>query len=113
MDSPPSLQSLLDNIWFWLKDSERWDKKGNCEMPGEWKDVKRKIDQLVKFRDCLSHANYTETMNLLHQHNNLAILAVELYNGFISEGTGYYEDTLDALRKRFSDLKLACTHSSS
>ncbi len=108
-----TLGPFLDNFWGRLASVARLDGQGSCLPPSDWSTIEPHLKRLVKLRNDIAHANYTDTLQFLSQTSSPTEEARDLYNAavqailLVNEGTGYDTRSRKELDEYFEPLKVS------
>jgi hypothetical protein len=106
-----SLGVLLGHFWKKLEKVRRWDKKGKCSPPSEWKSCKNDLDKLVELRNNIAHANYKKVTTFFSIQSDPKRLANQYYNAVVEDikliniGTGAETRSKARVEKYFKPLR--------
>ncbi len=107
-----TLGLLLDKFWGRLASVPRLDGQGSCLPPSDWSTIEPQLKRLVKLRNDIAHANYTDTLQFLSPTSSPTEEARDLYNAavqairLVNEGTGYDTRSRKELDDYFEPLKV-------
>ena len=110
--SKETLAPLLNNFWKRLSDIDRLDKRGKCSPPREWNNCFKDLEQLVKLRNNIAHANYVEILSSFSGAESPLKMARRYYNsvvdaiGLINIGTGYETRPDEEVKEYFRPLRV-------
>lgn len=107
-----TLGQFLNEFWGRLASVPRLDGKGSCLPPSEWSSIEPRLKRLVKLRNDIAHANYTDTLQFLSEAHGPTEEARDLYNAvvqairLVNEGTGYDTRSKEKLDDYFKPLEV-------
>jgi hypothetical protein len=112
LKSKETLTPLLNNFWKRLSNIDRLDKKGKCSPPTEWNNCFKDLEQLVKLRNNIAHANYFETLSSFSGAESPIKMARRYYNSvvealrLINIGTAYETRPDEEVKEYFRPLRV-------
>ncbi len=104
---------FLNKFWGRLASVTRLDGQGSCLPPSDWLTIEPDLKRLVKLRNHIAHANYTDTLQFLSQTSSPTEQVRDLYNAaiqairLVNEGTGYDTRSRKELDEYFEPLKVS------